>query len=157
MRVFSRGSDSQVNAALLLLRLAIGTIFVAHGGQKLFVFGLDGVAGSFAGMGIPMAEILGPFVSFVEFLGGLALITGLLTRLAALGLVFNMAVAILQVHLRNGFFNPGGIEFPMLLLAGSLGLVLAGAGRWSLDALIAGRASSPVAGEPLEIRVVKAA
>ena len=79
---------------LFLLRVVAGGMLMQHGGQKLFVFGFDGVAGAFAGMGIPMAGILGPFVAFVEFFGGLALVTGLLTRLASLGLASTMIVAI---------------------------------------------------------------
>lgn len=144
MSLFSTPSTRQINVGLTILRLVIGAIFVAHGGQKLFVFGLDGVAGAFAGMGIPMAGILGPFVAFVEFFGGLALITGLLTRLASLGLLSTMVVAILQVHAKAGFFNPNGIEFPLSLLGSTALIAIAGAGAWSLDALIAGRRKTEV-------------
>ena len=139
MSLFSSASNRQINIGLTILRLVVGAIFVAHGGQKLFVFGFDGVAGAFGQMGIPMAGIVGPFVAFVEFLGGLALITGLLTRLASFGLLSTMVVAILQVHLKNGFFNPGGIEFPLSLLGSTLLLAITGAGAWSLDAMIGGR------------------
>jgi putative oxidoreductase len=84
-----------------------------------------------------MAGILGPFVAFVEFFGGLALISGLLTRLASLGLLSTMVVAILKVHLPNGFFAPNGIEFPLALVGGTALLALSGAGSWSIDGLIA--------------------
>jgi putative oxidoreductase len=127
----------QIDTGLTILRLIVGAIFVAHGGQKLFIFGLDGVAGAFGQMGIPMAGILGPFVAFVEFFGGLALISGLLTRLASLGLLSTMVVAILKVHLPNGFFAPNGIEFPLALVGGTELLALTGAGSWSIDGLIA--------------------
>jgi putative oxidoreductase len=54
-----------------------------------------------------------------------------------------MVVAIMVVHLKNGFFNPGGVEFPLSLLAGTTLLVLTGAGRWSVDALINRRVAAP--------------
>ena len=143
MFLFASASNKQVNIALTLLRLVVGAIFVAHGAQKLFVFGFDGVAGAFGQMGVPAAGILGPFVAFVEFFGGLALITGLLTRLAAAGISSTMIVAILLVHIKNGFFAPTGVEFPLSLLASNIALIVAGAGSWSLDSLI-GRKTSTV-------------
>jgi putative oxidoreductase len=140
MSIFSSPSNRQVNAGLMLLRLVVGAIFVMHGGQKLFVFGFSGVAGAFAQMGIPMANVLGPFVAFVEFFGGLALIFGLLNRLAAFGIASTMVVAILQVHLKNGFFAPMGVEFPLSLLGSTIMLGITGAGSWSLDSLVGGKA-----------------
>jgi putative oxidoreductase len=139
MSIFSSPSNRQVNAGLMLLRLVVGAIFVMHGGQKLFVFGFSGVAGAFAQMGIPMANVLGPFVAFVEFFGGLALIFGLLSRLAAFGIASTMVVAILQVHLKNGFFAPMGVEFPLSLLGSTIMLGITGAGSWSLDSLVRGK------------------
>ena len=136
MSLFNSASKKQIDTGLAILRVIIGAIFVAHGGQKLFVFGFDGVAGAFGQMGIPMAGILGPFVAFVEFFGGLALVSGLLTRLASLGLLSTMVVAILKVHLPNGFFAPNGIEFPLALIGGTALLALTGAGSWSIDSLI---------------------
>lgn len=143
MSLFKNASDRQVNIGLTVLRVVVGIIFMAHGGQKIFVFGFDGVGGAFAQMGIPMAAFLGPFVGFVELLGGFALAAGFLTRLASLGLASTMVVAILVVHLKNGFFNPGGVEFPLSLLAGSIMLMLTGAGRWSVDSLINRRVAAP--------------
>lgn len=142
---------TNTDLGLAALRVITGTIFVAHGAQKLFVYGLDGVAGGFANMGIPFPAIVGPMVGFLEFFGGLALITGLLTRLAGTGLAINMLGALLLVHLPAGFFMPNGYEFVMLLGASAVTLTMTGAGRYSIDALI-GRRREPAPVQARELR-----
>jgi putative oxidoreductase len=129
----------RTDLALAVLRVVAGIVFAAHGAQKLFVYGFGGVTGAFAQMGAPLPEITGPLVALVEFLGGLALIAGLLTRLAGLGLAITMLGAIVLVHLAGGFFLPNGIEFALTLLAVAVTFVITGAGRYSLDHAIAGR------------------
>jgi putative oxidoreductase len=139
MNVAVAPSTKRLDAGLAVLRVVAGLIFAAHGGQKLFVFGLAGVAGAFGGMGVPLAGIVGPAVAFVEFFGGLALAVGLLTRLAGLGLATVMLGAIFLVHLAAGFFLPNGIEFALVLFAAAVSLILAGPGAFSLDAVLARR------------------
>lgn len=132
-------TSQRADVAFLLLRLAVGAVYVVHGAQKLFVFGFDGVAGAFGQMGVPFPELLGPAVALLEFFGGLALLLGLLTRLAALGLAVDALVATFLVHLPSGFFAPNGVEFTMTLAAVCLALAVAGAGGYSLDHAIAAR------------------
>jgi len=148
MLLFDSPSRRQIDTALAILRVVLGVTFILHGGQKLFVFGFAGVSGAFAQMGIPAPGLLGPFVAFVEFFGGIAILLGLLTRLAALGIGATMVVAILTVHLQNGFFAPTGFEFPLSLLASAITLVITGAGDFSLDALIGKRLSGGAVAEP---------
>ena len=127
------------DAALALLRVVVGVIFAAHGAQKLFVYGFAGVTGAFTQMGVPLPGITGPLVALVEFFGGLALIVGLLTRLAGLGLAVVMLGAIFMVHLASGFFAPQGIEFALALFAAAAALAIAGPGRFSADDAVARR------------------
>lgn len=132
-------SNRRIDAGLLILRLVVGALFIAHGAQKIFVFGFPGVASGFAHMGVPMAGVTAPFIALLELLGGVALVIGLLTRLAALGLFFDMLGAIGFVHVKNGFFMPNGYEFALTLAAVTFALVLTGAGSISLDSLVFGR------------------
>jgi len=142
MRLIRPASARQLDLGLAILRTAVGAIFVAHGSQKLFVYGLAGVAAAFGQMGIPLASVTGPLVAFVEFAGGLALVAGLLTRVAGLGLAVNMLGALLLVHAKAGFFLPNGAEFVLALLAATTTLAVSGAGAFSLDALLAARLAS---------------
>ena len=134
--LFRSPSSRHVSFGLAVLRIAVGTIFIRHGAQKLFSFGFAGVTGAFTQMGIPLPGIMGPFVALFEFFGGIALVMGLLTRLVALGFAIDMLTAILLVLLKNGFSH---FELEFLLAGSSLALSLTGAGGFSVDALLARR------------------
>ena len=128
---------------LLLIRVVLGIVMVAHGSQKLFTFGHAGVTAGMAQMGLPLPAVSAALIIAAEFGGGLLLLGGLFTRFAAASIAFGMAVASIQVHLPAGFFAPNGYEFTMMLAAAGLGIVLTGPGRFSLDALIASRRRTP--------------
>lgn len=126
--------QSRFNVAIALLRAVLGVVFIAHGGQKLFVYGIDGVSGAFGSMGLP--PVLGPVIGAAELLGGLALVAGFLAPVAAAGLAIIMLGAIATVHGAQGFFAPKGYEFNLTLLGGLVAIVLTGAGAFSLDAVL---------------------
>ena len=133
--------------SLLLLRVPLGVILMAHGSQKLFgLFGGQGVSATLKTfeekMGIP--PIFTILAMIAEFGGGLGVLVGCLTRLSALGIASVMVVAIYKVHLVNGFFmnwycQPGrghGIEYNIALLGMALSLVFTGGGKWSVDKML---------------------
>lgn len=143
---------------LVVLRLAIGLIFVAHGAQKLFGVwgggGIEGTAAYFAQLGLAPAMPLAVTVAVAEFTGGLLLVAGAFTIPAALALSAIMLGAMWKVHFAHGFFLTSagaagtGYEFNLALLAALVCLVLSGPGAFSLDerrersaeAMAAGRA-----------------
>lgn len=125
-----------------LLRVLIGFIFVAHGAQKLFGwfggYGLEGTGQWMESIGLAPGYLMAMLSGSAEFFGGLGLLLGLLARPAALVLSATLVVAIFTVHISNGLFMANnGYEFALALMAGTLAILLEGAGRVSLDRLIA--------------------
>jgi putative oxidoreductase len=132
--------------ATAILRLVLGVIFFAHGAQKMLGwfggYGFTGTMGFFTGvMHIPTPFAFLAIVA--EFFGGLGLIFGVLTRVAAFGIFSNMVVAVAMVHHQFGFFmnwtgaqKGEGYEYHLLILAASVFLMIRGAGAVSVDRLL---------------------
>lgn len=139
MPALTRSTPAATATAIAILRIVTGVVFLAHGYQKVFIFGHAGVAQGFAGMGIPAAGLAAGLVAAIELLGGLALVLGIGTRIAAVLLALDMLGAVLLVHARNGFFLPNGAEFALTLLGAVAALAIAGAGALSIDRVVGRR------------------
>ena len=133
-------SSPSVDRGLLIIRLVLGLVFVMHGWQKLAVFGVAGTAGFMASLGLPFPTVNAVAIIAVELVGGLMLVAGAGTRIAGALLSFSMLVAVVTAHLASGFFLPNGYEFALTMSLVSLAVVLTGAGRYSVDARVFGRA-----------------
>ena len=128
------------DVALLLSRLAIGFVLLAHGWQKYSDYTLDGTTAAFGDMGVPAPAAAALFATVVEIVGGIALIAGLLTPVAAALNIVNLAGALVIVHVTNGVFvDDGGYELVLALIAGLIVVLALGAGRFSVDELLARR------------------
>jgi putative oxidoreductase len=122
-------------------RIGIGAIFLAHGLQKLNTFGFDGTKASFEAMDVPLASLSAFLVTWLEILGGIALIAGLLTPVVGVLFALDMAGAYFFAHIDFGLWAAdGGYELVLALGMGALLLAVVGAGRFSADALLAPKA-----------------
>ncbi len=125
--------------ALLVMRLTLGAIMVVHGYHKVFG-GLHHHAQMVASLGLP--AWLGYVSSFTEFLGGILILAGLFTRVAAFAICIDLAVAIWKVHWHNGLTGDHGYEFPLAAASLAFALIFFGAGPIALDHILRGGGSS---------------
>jgi len=141
MRVFGLSLPAQLSeVALLVVRVIVGIVIGAHGWQKLTVIGPANFGQSFlAQSGVPLPIFMGYVVTCTEVIGGILLIVGLLSRLAALLLTINLVIATLLVNIHVGLLSSTdgvGAELPLALIAGFLAILSVGPGRLSLDYLL---------------------
>jgi putative oxidoreductase len=140
--MLKRLTSTSNDVSLTALRVVLGVVFFAHGAQKMLGwfggYGFHGTMGFFEHLGMPAPVAL--LIICTEFFGGLGLIVGLLTRIAALGIGVEMIGAIFLVHLPNGFFmnwfgtqKGEGFEYHLLTIAMAAALLLRGAGAFSAD------------------------
>ncbi|MBB3035935.1 DoxX family protein [Hoyosella altamirensis] len=133
------GTGWHRDIALLIARVGIGIIFVAHGWQKLNDQGIEGVQAFFTSINAPLPEISAYVVTYLELVGGALLIIGALTPLVGFLLFCDMVGAFVLVHAEHGVFvNDGGYELVLALGVGSLLIAACGAGRLSVDRMIPG-------------------
>jgi putative oxidoreductase len=131
----TRTSPRSLDAAILIIRLCFGlTLAFAHGASK--VANLWSFAGKVAEKGVPLASVLGPAAALSEFVGGLLLAVGLVTRPAAVFVLITMLVAALHFHAADPFSKK---ELALSYAAVALALLVAGPGRFSVDARLARR------------------
>ena len=129
-------SEKWSDVAPLILRVALGAVFVWHGYDKIFSIGLPGVTGFLGSLGLPFPSLMAYILAYGEFIGGLLLIAGLLTHWVAKFDILVAVVAFFTVHLSKGFsIAGGGYEYIMLIFAAAVSLLITGAGRYSLDAM----------------------
>jgi putative oxidoreductase len=147
MHMFHKLFATSNDFALTVVRLVLGVTFFMHGAQKMLGwfggYGFHATMGTFTHLGIPAP--LAFLAICAEFFGGLGLLVGLLSRVAALGIMVNMLVAIATVHHVNGFFmnwtgqqKGEGFEFHLLAIALAIVVLIKGSGAVSIDRAIAG-------------------
>ena len=123
--------------AALPLRGVLGVVFIAHGLQKVAGLfggpGIEGFSAMLSNLGFAPPVFWAYLVGYIEFLGGICLLIGAFTRIAAGLLFINMLVAMLKVHLSHGLFiSSGGYEYTLVIMSVCLSLIIQGGGKLSL-------------------------
>jgi len=137
--------STQNDYSLAVSRVLLGVVFFAHGAQKLLGWfsgpGFSGTISGFQKMQMPVAVAL--FAIAVEFFGGLCLLFGLLSRVAALAIIVEMVGAVLTFHIQFGFFmnwfgnrKGEGFEYHLIAIAGAFLIMVQGAGALSIDHMV---------------------
>jgi putative oxidoreductase len=132
--------DTQAGWGMAIMRITAGIIYIGHGLPKTGWIGertFEGTVKFIGSLGFPLPTLFAGLVTAAEVLGGLLLILGLLTRASAAAQVIAMLVAVFLVHWDNGMFAQGGYQWALLLGACSAALMVEGAGKGSLDKIIA--------------------
>lgn len=128
------------DAALLVARLLLGVVLVAHGWQKVVGNGLGATAEGFGKMGVPLAPVSAAYAGIVELVGGVLILVGAATAVVGVLVVLDMLGAALIVHVGNGVMvTDGGWELVGVIGAAALVLAAVGAGRYSVDHALASR------------------
>jgi putative oxidoreductase len=142
MTTYSEATERRLDIALLVLRLVLAAVFITHGYAKLFGMGVSGVTGFFTSIGVPLPGVAAPVIAVLEFVGGIAILLGAFTRVAAFLLACDMLGAIILVHAKHGYAAPKGVEAVLGNFAMAVAIALLGAGAYALDALFSRRRSS---------------
>ena len=128
------------DAALLVARVIVGVVLIAHGWQKFATWGIGGTTQAFTGMGVPLPAVSAVYAAVVELVGGALLVAGAATALVGVLVVLDMLGAALLVHIGNGVLaSDGGWELVGVIGAAALVFAAVGAGRYSVDHAVGGR------------------
>lgn len=133
---FKKLMETRDSIGLAVLRVVTGAVFMAHGFAKFGFSGDGNLAATtemFGNMGIPLPAVSGLLVATIEAFGGALLVAGFMTRFVTAAQAIAMLVAVLAVHLPNGFAGRGGYQWALLLGAAAICLMLEGAGKYSID------------------------
>lgn len=156
MRTVLTPNPTVRSIALLVARVILGVILVAHGWQKFTEWTLAGTGQAFEGMGVPLPALSATVAAVIELVGGVLLIVGAFTPIVGALVFLEMLGAALLVHLAGGVFvTNNGWELVGAIGAGALALAAAGAGRWSVDGLLLNRTQATVAEERRESVTVR--
>ena len=127
-------SSQWADVGPLVLRLALGAIFLYHGYDKVFIKGHAAITGFMGSLGLPVPELMAYLVSYGELTTGVLLIIGFLTYWASIVDIIIALVAFCTVHVTKGFgLSGGGFEYIMLIGAAAVSLLVSGAGKYSID------------------------